>query len=581
MSRPGDSDPVVSEIDDAQTRSLFQRATAGGNLLLIQDGASTIHPLPSDGTLLIGRGPDADLKLSDSACSRRHAELVVESDQVVVRDLGSHNGTLVNGARVNGTRRVAAGDVVLIGDAIIVVHTKPVSSHKRFVDASTLRQRLDDELERAIRFERPLVVIAIDPETVGASLEAVLQPELGRLEVATAGAEGVTIMIAEADSDLGIERARELLARCRAAGVGVRVGVAACPDDGCRADTLIAGARAAAESAGVGAVGDASAAVLHLDVGGRRTLVADPETARVFQLLKKLATSELPVLIVGETGVGKESAAHALHAWSARAERRFVAFNAAALQETLAESELFGHERGAFTGATSTKVGLLEAASGGTVFLDEVGDLPAAIQAKLLRALEAKRVMRVGSTSEIAIDVRVVAATHKDLDVEVRAGRFRQDLFYRLGGAKVMLPALRERPRELVLLARELLDDARRAAGAEPVAFSVAAMDVLVRHPWPGNVRELKNEMAYVAATIEGNVVEPWHLAERITGTSVGAKPPAGVRRVADELRELERRRMAEALDASAGVQKRAAERIGMPLRTFRMKFKQYGLDRR
>jgi two-component system, NtrC family, response regulator AtoC len=273
-----------------------------------------------------------------------------------------------------------------------------------------------------------------------------------------------------------------------------------------------------------------------------------------------------------------------LHAWSPRAARPFVAFNGAAVTESLAESELFGHEKGAFTGATATKVGLLEAADGGTVFLDEVGELPETIQAKLLRALETKRIMRVGSTKELALDVRVVAATHRDLEADVRSGRFRGDLFFRLGGAKVTLPPLRSRPRELVLLAREFLDAARATAKAMPMTFSAAAMEALARYPWPGNVRELKNEMEYVGATAEGDVVQPWHLSERLVGpaeamvrgAASSAKP--GRRRLADEVRDLERRRMAEALEEAGGVQKKAAELIGMPLRTFSMKSKQYGL---
>jgi two-component system response regulator AtoC len=296
------------------------------------------------------------------------------------------------------------------------------------------------------------------------------------------------------------------------------------------------------------------------------------------------------VLISGETGVGKENVAHALHQWSARAAGPFVPINCASLPETLVESELFGYERGAFTGAATAKVGHLEAASGGTVFFDEIGELPLAAQAKLLRALESRRVLRVGGRKEEAIDVRVVAATNRKLETEVHEGRFREDLFFRLGGAKVVIPPLRERPRELAILARLFLERACAVTDRVSPELSSATLAALARHRWPGNVRELKNEMEYVAATATELVVEPWHLSERIAATVPSptvvprAPRPDGdlkFRPINDELRDLERRRRGEALVAAGGVQKRAAELIGMPLRTFTLKYKQYGLGER
>jgi len=331
-----------------------------------------------------------------------------------------------------------------------------------------------------------------------------------------------------------------------------------------------------------------AADVVRLEIGTHSAIVADPAMARLFALVRRLADSDVPVLVVGETGVGKEHAAQALHAWSRRADRPLVALNCAALNGTLADSELFGHERGAFTGALGVKLGQLEAADGGTVFLDEVGELPLNIQAKLLRALESKRVLRVGSVQERVIDVRFVAATNRDLEAEIAAGRFRQDLYFRLRGAKLTLPPLRDRLRELAVLARSFLAEACAERGRPEMTCSTAAMDAVMRHTWPGNVRELKNEMQYVAATADGVIVEPRHLSDAVVGLPDRAVPgstapgPAGPRRaLSDELRELERRRMAEALTAAGGVQKRAAELIAMPLRTFRMKAKQHGLDRR
>src|SRR6185436_11892886 len=232
-----------------------------------------------------------------------------------------------------------------------------------------------------------------------------------------------------------------------------------------------------------------------------------------------------------------------------------------------------------------SKPGRLEAADRGTVFFDEIGELPLAAQAKLLRVLESRQLPRLGAVKDQPIDIRVIAATNRDLEAEIAAGRFREDLYFRLGAAKVMLPPLRDRPRELALLARFFLSRACTASGRAVPELSTATLGVLDRHRWQGNIRELKNEMEFVAATAVEPVIEPWHLSAQIAQASpvpvarvAAVRPPdvapkpvsaSSFRPIGDELRELERRRMTEALAAAAGVQKRAAELIGMPLRTF------------
>ncbi|HEY5946155.1 MAG TPA: sigma-54 dependent transcriptional regulator [Kofleriaceae bacterium] len=307
--------------------------------------------------------------------------------------------------------------------------------------------------------------------------------------------------------------------------------------------------------------------------------VADPAMMRAYQLIARLARSDLSVLISGETGVGKEHVAHALHQGSRRAPNKLVALNCAALPDALVESELFGYERGAFSGAAMAKPGLLEEADGGTLFLDEVGELSLAAQAKLLRALERRRISRLGGLRDIAVDVRLVAATNRKLEDEVCAGRFRHDLLYRLNAATVSIPPLRARPSEIPLLAQLFLDRAR--VDWPPLAISTATHGRLARHGWPGNVRELKNVMEFVAVTVDRGTIEPFHLPPPLgdaTGELPAPEPARSFRPVAEELRELERRRMVEALAAARGVQKRAATLIAMPLRTFAMKAKQYGL---
>jgi DNA-binding NtrC family response regulator len=336
-----------------------------------------------------------------------------------------------------------------------------------------------------------------------------------------------------------------------------------------------------------------------LRLGERTVVVADPAMVRLYELIRRLAASELPVLILGETGAGKENAAFAVHHWSRRSEKPFVAINCASIAETLVESELFGHEKGAFTGAAASKPGLFETANEGTVFLDEVGELPLAVQAKLLRALETRRILRVGGTREREIDIRIVAATHRHLEKEVAAGRFRQDLFFRLGVATVVLPPLRDRQYEVRVLAERFLASARATSGEGPMSLAPGTLALLERYGWPGNVRELKNTLEYVAATVTEAVVEPRHLPERILAALAppvapaaltprpeggpaeappGAEPLRRAVPLAEELRTLERERMAEALRVTGGVKVRAAELLGMPLRTFTFKCKQYGL---
>jgi DNA-binding NtrC family response regulator len=222
-------------------------------------------------------------------------------------------------------------------------------------------------------------------------------------------------------------------------------------------------------------------------------VLLDPGLRKAYDLAGRAAATDMSVLILGETGVGKEAMAQAVHGRSPRHAAPFLLLNCAALSETLLESELFGHEKGAFTGATGTKVGLLESTQGGTVFLDEVGELPLGTQAKLLRVLEERTVMRVGSTKPRPIDVRFVTATNRDLGREVRAGRFRGDLYYRISGFVVHVPPLRERQVEIEPLARHFMREfCQRLAQPEP-ALTTSAIAALHAHDWPGNVRELKN----------------------------------------------------------------------------------------
>ncbi len=250
-----------------------------------------------------------------------------------------------------------------------------------------------------------------------------------------------------------------------------------------------------------------------------------PALRQATSLIAKAAPTPATVLILGESGTGKELAARAIHAASPRAARAFVAINCASLSETLLESELFGHEKGAFTGAVEKKEGKLEVAAGGTLFLDEVGELPAAVQARLLRVLQERSFERVGGNRTLAADVRIVAATHRDLEQEVKAGRFREDLFYRFNVIALKMPALRERREDLPRLAAHFAARHGEALRGRAVPIAPAALAALERHSWPGNVRELSNAIERAIVLGSGDRIEEADLPDAVRGPAPAAPP--------------------------------------------------------
>jgi DNA-binding NtrC family response regulator len=296
---------------------------------------------------------------------------------------------------------------------------------------------------------------------------------------------------------------------------------------------------------------------------------------RVHELAERAAAGTINVLIMGETGVGKELLAETVHRASPRRGGPYVCLNCAALSETLLESELFGHERGAFTGAVQAKPGLLETAARGTLFLDEVGELPLSTQAKLLRVIETREVARLGSVRPHRIDVRFIAATNRDLEAEVARGAFRADLYYRLNGITLTIPPLRSRLEEIRPLAETFARQICRDLGRQAPLLPPASVSHLEGYAWPGNIRELKNVIERAVLLCEGPMLEPQHmplerpLTESQKLTSSGAGPARS-----------ERDRIVEALAACAGNQSRAAKMLGIPRRTFVTKLDAYRIPR-
>lgn len=304
-------------------------------------------------------------------------------------------------------------------------------------------------------------------------------------------------------------------------------------------------------------------------------LVSSSEAMReVFKRIGMAAGSDATVLVLGETGTGKELVARALHRASARSARPFVAVNCAAIPAELMESELFGHVKGAFTGATADRLGRFREADGGTLFLDEIGDMPLATQAKILRVLQEREITPVGGTRVLPVDVRVVAATHRDLPAAVAEGRFREDLWYRLQVVSLVLPPLRERLGDVLLLAEHFL---RRIGGVAPKRLSAAAARRLVGHRWPGNVRELRNAMERAAIMAHGKFIELEHIDLQPAAVSAGVDI-AWDGTLANAVAQVEREMVRRALVETGGNRAEAARRLGLSRQQLYRKLAEHGL---
>ncbi len=334
------------------------------------------------------------------------------------------------------------------------------------------------------------------------------------------------------------------------------------------------------------------AAVLEAVAEESHTIVSrDPAMARVLRLAGQVAPSDASVLLTGESGTGKELMARYIHRKSRRADAGFVSVNCAAIPETLLESELFGHEKGAFTGAVARRIGKFEEANGGTLLLDEISEMHPRLQAKLLRAIQEREIDRVGGTQPVKVDIRLIATSNRNLEEEVRAGTFREDLFYRLNVMTIRLPALRERPSDIMLLAEHFARHYAQVNGLAPKTIAPQVIDMLNRHPWRGNVRELENAMHRAVLLAGGDVIGPE--AVMLSGAPAAAPSPAAGAAdaaaavgagagagasglVGRTVAEVERDLIIETLHHTLGNRTHAANILGISIRTLRNKLKQY-----
>ncbi len=429
---------------------------------------------------------------------------------------------------------------------------------------------------------------------VRAALEPGALPLLDLLSAANArrclAARAVRTLVLELDA-LGPE-ARELLGAARAVGVPALVvardrsaATAVLALRSGAADYLAAPFEYASLLAAVERLGDGAVALEPGQPAGERFVTGDPETSALLELAGSVAASDATLLVLGESGTGKELIARLVHRASPRRARELVSVNCAALPAGLLESELFGHERGAFTGAFARALGKFELAHGGTILLDEIGELELGLQAKLLRVLQEKQVQRVGAPRPVAIDFRLIATTNRELEAEVRAGRFREDLYYRLNVLPLRLPPLRARRGDVRLLAQHFLREHARRGRAVP-ELTPEALDALAACAWPGNVRELANLIERLVLTHPRRVVGQAELG--LTAGQLPAPPPspalalglsaASAAAPVRTLHEMERRMIVETLARLEGNRTRAARELGISLRTLRNKIHEHAI---
>jgi two-component system, NtrC family, response regulator AtoC len=551
------------------------------HLLIMSPDVYRSIPLPSSGSLMIGRLPSADIPVQDQLVSRHHAVLHL-GDATEIEDLSSANGIRLRGALLDRGQRapLSIGEPMFIGNTcLMLLQTEKPLGHGRVWSHFYFEGRLEEECARAqiAGASFGLARLSIDRSLNWARTMPILIGELPPPHLIGAyGPNEYEILFT------GIERpeAAATLARLEAliaeAGQQARWGLAWFPEDARSAGALMDRARVPPQSR------------VTSTSPGQPPASGSP-MARAYDLATRSANSTINVLLSGETGVGKEVLAQYIHDSSPRAGKPMLCLNCAALTETLLESELFGYEKGAFTGAVASKAGLLETAQGGTIFLDELGELPAVTQAKLLRVIERREVTRLGGLKPRALNVRFISATHRDL--EDASSSFRRDLFFRLNGINIVLPPLRERRVEIPGLAAQFVSSISAELGREPEpAISDRAMALLTTYAWPGNIRELRNVIERALVLCAGSDILPEHLPlERMSeradrSESLVTLPRAAASDAApsgdDQRWQFDRQRILEALSACAGNQSRAAQLLGMPRRTLVSKLDYYRIAR-
>jgi DNA-binding NtrC family response regulator len=566
----------------------------GFHLLVMSLEVFWTQSLPTSGVVTVGRSSKCTVRIDDAMASREHARVHIASEGgvpvLMIEDMGSANKTRVRDMIIKPGEPAAImpGEAIQIGSTVLMVlQDRRPAAHRRIWSHAYFEARVEEECARAAKTRAQFALARI--RFVGAApwtrVTPVLARELPTSHVfASYGPKDYEILFTDTPEDDVTEAVSRLVSSFQAAGLETRSAVAWYPRAGRTSDALLAWANSSLRAAGPRTIAEIPAAEA---VGMQR----------VRSMATRAAPSNINVLILGESGVGKDVLARLVHQLSPRAGKPFVALNCAALNENLLESELFGHEKNAFTGAVAAKQGLFESADGGTVFLDEIGEMPLSMQARLLQAIERREVRPVGAVRPRAIDVRFLSATNVDIEAAVGKGAFRSDLMFRLNTLTIAIPPLRERKDEITSLAMSFLADACREQGrTDMLGISTGAMQCLRSYRWPGNIRELKNVIDRAVVLCDGDEILVEHLPtekmrpathEYLTVEKAGVMSLAEGRParenpapLPDPQAEAERRRILDVLDANAWSQTRAAEALKISRRTLITKLERYGIPR-
>ncbi|AUX45497.1 uncharacterized protein SOCE26_069890 [Sorangium cellulosum] len=600
--------------------------------LVVREPGQVSYTLPLKDGLRLGRSEQNDVVLDDHQVSRFHARFTRSEQGWGVEDLRSTHGTLVNAAKIT-THVLRAGDRVQVGNVLLVFRDdeEPELVHQQATAAfAPLQNDSDRRLQLVYELSRAAFTLDDRDELLGRALHSILDVlggERALVGLADPGARGFRRLARTREGDPGpddIAVSRTLLEAVTARREGVIVhnsGERGAPSTLVRAGILTAMAvpllagslllgflyvdarrpssrftpqdldflmavghlmAAALESAQRYRRMEALAEALGPEGPAGELIGAGEPMRRLKAQIQKYGASTANVLIQGESGTGKELVARTLHNVSPRAAAPFVTLNCAAIPESMVESELFGHEKGAFTGAVARKRGKFVLADGGTLFLDEIGDLGLAAQAKVLRALQEGEIQPLGAEKPVHVSVRVVSATHKDLTEEIAQKRFREDLYYRLNVVELSVPPLRERGEDVELLSRALLRSAASRMGKRDLDITPAALAVLKAYDWPGNVRELRNEMERAAIDAELPIVDTHNLSARLHKGPRDAAPAAREGLSLAErfaaLDQTERRLIEEALKAARGNLSEAARQLGITRIMIKRRIDRFGL---
>ena len=537
MTKSRDKEGPASLCGILTTMRLPEGKQSGLFLTVVGPEGFVAVDLPQSGVLRIGRGGKADVRIIDSLASREHCRLYVENGTVEIEDLDSANGTLLRNQALHPRVRtpLGLGEAVSIGATVLMLRSgEQLPRPVRILPHGYFLARLEEECASAARDRAPFTLVRLDVEgDVSTSrcagiLRSALRPSD---TIGAYGPQQYELLWPRTTRELSAPLLAELGASLQKAEIGYRTGIAHHPSDGRSSAELL---ERACEGVRPGRAQPGQSGDI---------VLVDQAMCDLHALAKDVGRSNINVLIVGETGTGKEILAEVVHRSSPRFSASFLSLNCAALSESLVDAELFGYEKGAFTGATQAKPGLLEAAPGGTVFLDEIGELSLPLQAKLLRVIETRTLIRVGGVAPRAVDVRFISATNRNLHQAVEARTFRRDLYFRLSGMTLAIPALRDRPTEIEPFGQRFAHEMARDLGRPTPSLSTEALTLLRSYTWPGNIRELRNVIQRaVLLCRSGSIID--------------------------------------ALEKTAGNQTAAAKLLGMGRTAFVARLNQYGISR-